>query len=98
MIAIIYHIQFSLLPAIELLLNKNEAEYKQIEADLYDSIYNSFKLLCSTSTPISEWHDCFKSDSTNELSTNLVEIQQSALMSTLALKSNYFFVEFSEMV
>ena len=78
-----------------LIINKNN---DQLESSLHAAIFNSLKLVCSTSTIISKWHFQFCEKETSILSNaqvdneantsqSLVKIQQSALMSTLLLKN-----------
>lgn len=84
-ISIVYHIQFNLLQTVETLLNND----KRIEADIYEQIFNSFKVMCSTSdSKLGQLKSAGdeKSEST-EPSQKLLELQQTALINTLTLKN-----------
>jgi hypothetical protein len=85
----------------------------ELESKILNTIYHSFKLMCSASTNISKWHLYFidekltggcksssnespeenKNDEEDFTSQNLIQIQQSALMNILTLKSKDFFKE-----
>lgn len=84
LISIVYHILFSLLQSMESLLGKDhqDAEYKQHEMSLLEAIYDSFRVLCSTSNETSCHYKHFEHSL-----ASLVQNQQSALMSLLSLKS-----------
>lgn len=92
LVSINYHILFSLLQSIELLLKKEQPDSKQLELVLLDAIYESFRHVCSNSNETSKWHHQYV-DSDEKLN-NLIKIQQSALMSTLNLKSIIKFEKF----
>ena len=89
LISINYHILFSLLQSVKLLMKKEEeTNWKErIESVLLDSIYESFRLICSSSNETSKWYQYVDHDFKLN---SLVKIQQSALMSTLNLKSILF--------
>lgn len=85
-----YHIQFNLLQTVETLLNND----KRIEADIYEQIFNSFKAMCSTSdSKLGQLKSAGDemSEST-EPSLKLLELQQTALINTLTLKSLFIFL------
>lgn len=88
-----YHIQFNLLQSLETLLTSSTD--KRVEVDIYEQIFNSFKVMCSTSdsrlgqlTSVAAAGE--ESESTGP-SQKLLELQQTALMNTLTLKSWCFF-------
>ncbi len=49
LISIVYHILFKLLQSVEALLPKHHT-YKEIHKSFYSLIFNSFKIICSTSS------------------------------------------------
>ena len=90
MVSIIFHIQFNLLQSIEPLLNKSTGETDKPEIEFYEAIFDSFKVICSTSSPDSKYYlkdDQNKDEESVEPSQKLIELQQTALMNTLNLKS-----------
>ncbi len=87
MVSIVFHIHFSLLESMSVLLaTSSETDTaSQLEGELFKRIGESFRILCSTSSPTCKWHAHF---STPEQQSNdrLAQVQQSALLSTLNLK------------
>ena len=94
LISIVYHIQFNMLQSLETLLNTD----KRIEEDIYEHIFNAFKTMCSTSDARLSMLKVTKSEHTTDgtISTDpppkLLELQQTALMNTLTLKSLYLYL------
>ncbi|RNA25164.1 hypothetical protein BpHYR1_003796, partial [Brachionus plicatilis] len=89
LVSIVYHILLNLIQSSVSLLNKNnqtDEPSSQFESDLYKSIYDSFRIMCSASANNSEYNSFFQSDYSESLNP-LIQIQQSSLISTLALKN-----------
>lgn len=89
LVSIVYHILLNLIQSSHGLLNKNESNNElinQFESSLFKSIYDSFRIMCSISSNNSEYNSLFESDNSDSLSP-LIQIQQSALISTLILKN-----------
>ncbi|CAF0928332.1 unnamed protein product [Brachionus calyciflorus] len=90
LVAIVYHILFNLIQSTDTLLNKadiqSDVSINELEKILYESIYDSFRVLCSTSSNRSEFYSYFESESQEPL-FNLIQIQQSSLITTLNLKN-----------
>lgn len=63
-----------------------------LETTLLELIYGSFKLLCSASNSTSKWYAFVDGD--DDRLTRIVRLQQSALLSTLALKGWSFLIYF----
>ena len=89
MISIVFHVQFNLVQSLQQLLDK---ENESLESSLLESIFESIKILCSASSPSSQYFPDFRDgeEQSGEFdpSHKLIEIQQSALLTTLTLKSN----------
>lgn len=84
-----YHIQFNLLQSVETLLTSSTD--KRVEVDIYEQIFNSFKVMCSTSDSrlgkLKSVAVAGEESESAEPSQKLLELQQTALMNTLTLKS-----------
>jgi hypothetical protein len=101
LVSIVYHIQFSLMEILNELLIKKDYTSALLEASLYESIYGSFKLMCSTSsTPPNQslFNELSYSKEPSEetsCSDKLISIQQSALINVLNLTSMRFYKYYS---
>ena len=82
-----------MLQSLESLLPKSTADSAHLESSIYESLYGSFKILCAASTTTCRYFKN-KDDFTqpDEPCFKLIELQQSALMNTLILKSTFVII------
>ena len=104
LISINYHILFNLLESTERLLAQQAVPVRsQLEKALHELTFEAFKSMCSTSSANSAWHQTFmagageEAESNKEQLASLISIQQSALMSTLGLKSTLNYIQFTHL-